>query len=197
MSRARPILLLLVIALLVIPGTAAPAQANWAGATGDTGCGDLNKADNRDHTYYESSLSTVFNGPATYGLNYVDSVAYVSTTSASAPTSTTDQVIYDNAYTSYCNRPWWRPGSGGTIGNTRCVSDNSANECEKHEVRLSTSWGNSSSATLNKRRSLVIHETGHALGLSHRSVSGEVMQPSITSILTFTSHDIDHFASLG
>lgn len=198
MSRARPILLLLVIVLLVVPGTATPAQAsNWAGATGRTGCDDLNKADNREQTYYESSLSATFDGPATNALDYVDSVAYVSTTPVSSPTSTTDQVIYDNAYTSYCNFPWWRPGSGGAVGQARCVSVNSGNECEKHEVRLSTTWGNSSYATLNKRRSVVIHETGHALGLSHRPLRGEVMQPAVTPILAFSSHDIDHFSGLG
>lgn len=152
-------------------------------------------ADNEDHVFYYSSLSADMVGATTWNrLNNLDPTA-INTSTTTTVTATTDVVVYDTDYATYCGYAW--DGSGGTlIGLVTCVSLNSASECEKHEMRYDTSWTASRSTTW--QRALACHESGHTLGLKHRdntaSDSGCLPDTQV-AITHYSNHDLAHIAN--
>lgn len=194
--RAWRLPVALMIALGVIAGSTTTASAtNWVGVTGRTGCGWGNQADNRTHTWYAGGLSSATLAAMQHTHSHINSSTILTAQRVFTATAATDQVIYDNPYTSWCGENWWKTGGvGGVAGYAQCVSTNAAHECEKHEVRISTTFINNKSAVYHKN--LLTHETGHALGLMHRSVTTDVMwrEPNLT--ITYSTHDKGHFSFL-
>lgn len=177
------------LALLILgePGMA----SNFSGANGRTGCGNgspVNMADNATHGFFYSNLKdttrTAQNATRTNVYNPTD----INTITVSTVTSTTDVVVYDNDYTTYCGYTW--DGSGGLYGLTTCVSLNSANECEKHEVRYDNSDLDPASAA--NREAMACHETGHTVGLLHRNTDTSCIANPFTGARVLSSHDRSH-----
>lgn len=187
-SVGRMALLASITAVGTVAAIATPAVAdNWYGASGYIGCQNGTMADNWEHTYYYSSLTSAMSAATTWSrTNNVDPTNMQSVL-LSTPTATTDVVVYDEDYTNFCGYTW--NGSGGTVvGLVSCVSLTTANTCEKHEMRFDTSFtGSTSQAT---QRVLACHETGHTIGLTHRS--GSCIATPLTSTNTYSGHDIGH-----
>lgn len=76
---------------------------------------------------------------------------------------------------------------------TQCSSTNAADQCEKHVVRISTTYMGAYGTT--RHRNLLLHETGHALGLLHCDVTSDVMyrQPNSTTVFPITTKAISDF----
>lgn len=183
----------LALLLVVASGVTAGWANNFSGANGATGCAPVNMADNGTHAFYYSSVTSSMVSATNWNrinnLNPTD----VNTSVATTITSTTDVVVYDSNYTTYCGFSWH--GSGGSmIGLVTCVSLNSASECEKHEMRYDTSWTTGRSQAY--LRALACHESGHTLGLEHRanSTSSDVgcMPSPLPTITQYTDHDVAH-----
>lgn len=160
-----------VLALLAWP----TAKANhFYGATGNTGCGAPNMADNATHSfYYDASLPTYMRDK----MNEIRTESYnptdINTVTSTDPNSQTDVVVYQQNYTNFCGVAW--DGSGGsTTALTSCVSL-SGSACQKFEVRFDSSY--TGGATAAQRKFLTCHETGHTLGLGHRLPSSSCMIP--------------------
>ena len=114
--------------------TAGPAAA-YAAATGQTGCNapNGNNAENFDHTYYYSALTTADGAATTWArLNDIDPTA-MNTSLLGSVDAATDVVVYDEAYTNYCGFSWYP--NPGLYALTTCVSLTTASTCEKHELR--------------------------------------------------------------
>lgn len=179
------------VALFVLLGPqVGPARAdNFAGPTSATGCTMLNMADNYEHTYYYSGLTSAVSAALDWTrTNNLDPTEMTSVT-VSSVTAATDVVAYDADYTTYCGYTW--NGSGGsTIGLVTCVSL-SGSTCEKHELRFDTSY--TSGATVTNRRSLACHENGHTVGLAHRASSDSCMPATLNGVTQYSpSHDVPH-----
>lgn len=165
--------------------------SNWAGASGQTGCTSLNSADNKTHTIYYSSLDSSQATEVDDFRNYLRNNTAVTDQTVSVPDSTTDAVLYDEDYTTYCGYGW--DGTFGILGLTTCVSINTAYECEKHEVRFDTSDYSALGST--GREHNACHELGHSLGLTHSGESSSCMMPGQYSVTTYTNHDKAHLSN--
>ena len=148
------------------PGLPPPS---FSGATGKDDCSNVNRADNRTHTFFYSGLTTAMRDQTDWARTQVYDPTDVNT-SLDARTSTTDVVVFDANYTDYCGATWHNPTTGeGVVGQGRCVSLTGAGSCEQFELRYDTSF--TDTTTVANRRGLACHEMGHTLGLMHRSSS--------------------------
>ena len=176
----------------------APASANWAGKSGQTGCDDLNQADNKSHSIYRAELEANIQAAVNWqASNILTNSTLVTPSFASSLTSTTDVVVRDRYYDDYCGYNWWTAANGGVIGAAECDSLTAGDpDCEQHTLRISNVWGDQTSTA--QRRDVVSHEMGHTLGLSHRIDPDEasVMGPSAPYTTAFyTNHDLRHLAN--
>lgn len=179
-------------AALVVAPAAPPAGAgNFTGANGRTGCSGgspVNMADNRDHYFWYEDVTSAVSSAVNYTRTNVYNPTDVNTHNASGNTATTDVVVRDQDYSTYCGYSW-HPG-GGLWGLTTCDSTNSAGECEKHTVRYDISYFNVAGTT--DERGLACHETGHTLGLTHRDTDSRCMKTYGPYPTTLADHDINH-----
>jgi hypothetical protein len=199
LRRALVALGVLAIALFAAP---VPAQAsNWAGATGLTGCGALNKTENSATAVSFPSVSSAVRTAATSANTYITSASDVAM-------STTTSTVYDDirvfdayylqlcglptAYGNYTANGVW----AGVIGMANCMAAHSSSSsfypaCDRHYVYIDQSVNEELTAA--KRKYLLVHEFGHALGLKHRTTTASVMYEDPTvSAATYDSHDIGH-----
>jgi len=179
-----------VLLMLVGMGAWSTAEAgHFYGATGQTGCGAPNMADNATHSfYYDASLPTYMRDK----MNEIRTESYnptdINTVTSTDPNSETDVIAYQQNYTNFCGVTWH--GSGGsTVGLTNCVSL-SGSACQKFEVRFDSSY--TGGGTAGQRKNLTCHETGHTLGLGHRLPSSSCMIAITSSTETsIDQHDRD------
>jgi hypothetical protein len=140
-----------------------PAAANQiVGATGDTGCNDLNIHDPSDPVigYQRSGLSAANHSQVEWiMLNRV-----LPTDLEVGAASSGDFIYYNSNYTTFCGKNWWSPGSSGVVGFAKCDALVGA-ACDTHKVYLHLGYTN----TLDTagRRKLICHETGHSIGITH------------------------------
>ena len=180
------------------------AGANWAPLNSAlANCaaglpGSVNPGDNKSLVYFRSDLTANNSSAVASHMSYINSLTAtygVSASEAGSISSTTDEVVFDQAYTTYCGRSWTLDGNTGTFGLTSCLSHNSVGECEKNEVRLTTRIG-SLTDTAVERQKLACHETGHALGLLHRDTNPqEGCMPTSTDTMVearYSDHDKNH-----
>lgn len=101
---------------------------------------------------------------------------------------------YDQDYVSFCYIPWHGPTtSGGYIGLAVCVSLVGNGACEKHEVRIDTSFENTTDQ--NGVNVVGCHEVGHAVGLAHRgsgTTENGCMATPWPHAGELTNHDVTH-----
>ena len=197
--RRGPWAALMIAALFAatLAAVSAPAAANWSGASGNTGCsGGVNMTDNKDLYYYRSSLTSYMYSAVAHALNNeVAPTDIVVKPEESSAGSGTDIVYYDADFSTWCGKDWHPddPSDAGTAyvwGNSSCETL-SGSKCDRNDIRFDTSyWG---SASTNARRKVACHETGHALGLTHRS--GSCMVTGSTWNTFFSSHDENHLDS--
>lgn len=175
---------------------APPAIAgNFTGANGRTGCSNgspVNMADNRDHYFWYENVTSAVSSAVNYTRTNVYNPTVINTHNDSSNKSTTDVVVRDEDYSTYCGYSWH--GSGGSLwGLTTCDSTNSASECEKHTVRYDLSYFNAAGTT--DERGLACHETGHTLGLTHRDTDSRCMKTFGPYPTTLAGHDVNHLTN--
>ena len=173
-------------------GIPKPASANWYGATNNTGCASPNKADNQTHTIYYSDLESGMSSALDWYRGYLDDNTAVTPQLVGSPTSTTDAVVYDFDYTTYCGLTW-DANPGNVAGLTTCVSTNGSSECEKHEVRFDSGEYWAWSGT--QMQGLACHEMGHSLGLDHSGEGSSCMLDGQLDNTGYTDHDKAHLAN--
>jgi len=178
--------------LLMVASVAAlalPAGANWTGTTYDYGtCSSMNRGDSSPHSFYYSKLSSPVKNAADatrQRLSYTD----LATKSHSTQYATTDVVIIDKYYVSYCDVDWF-DGVSGATGHERCNALTSTGKCETADVRISMYFVDL--LPTSYEHSLLCHEIGHSIGLTHTSDTTSCLKPSTYSSVTYSTHDIGH-----
>jgi hypothetical protein len=158
----RLFLLAIGIVMALTLSTASASAGNSEGATGLTGCNDLNimEASNSTFSYFRSALETaMFNAVAWNNTNNVNPTDLVVVAHTSNTTST-DGVFFDGDYSAFCGKTWHPAGS--TIGMAKCNNLVSGlQHCDRHYAYFDTSAVNSTSFDLVRERRLACHETGH------------------------------------
>jgi len=167
----------LVIGLVAVSvGAAGLAACDFGGASGADGLGCNPKntiaADSADHHVFRDALVSATTNALNFAQGEINTTDVTVTFSASL-TSKTDVHMEDAAYTNYCGFQWVSASAGGLAGLATCISLNTANECEQHEVRVSRLV--SESFTTIQVRNMVTHEMGHSLGLGHQGDENDLM----------------------
>lgn len=185
-----------VLALLGIAGVAlvnspAAQAGHFFGATYGTGCVNGNRADNNTHSFYYTDgvgthMRAALNASRSQNYDPTD----VNTVTSTDPNSSTDVVVYQLDYSDFCGFDWHPSARGaGTAAAEQCVSIVASNgRCQKAEMRFDTSflqvygW---------LRPNLACHETGHTLGLAHRTGTPASCIWSGSTYETIDQHDRD------
>lgn len=142
--------------------------------------------DNGSLGFWYVSLTTAVKNAQEYARTQVYHPTDVNTFMDSALVSTTDVIVRNQDYTTYCGYSW-HPGS--IWGLTTCNSL-SGSRCQSHTVRYDISYFNA--ASTSSEQGLACHETGHTLGLTHRDTDSRCMQRYGPYPNTLASHDIWH-----
>ena len=191
-ARGFRFLAALFVAAALVMTNAVAAQANWSGATGLTGCGSgspVNMADGGTHYFNYVSLNSAVQSAVAWSRTYNYDPTDVNTGYDSTIDSTTDVIVRNQDYTTYCGFDWHSPTSGGTIGLATCDSL-SGLRCEQHTVRFDLSYFNAASQP--NERGVACHEIGHTLGLTHRDADNGCMKTSAPQNTYLTDHDEAH-----
>jgi hypothetical protein len=181
-----------VLTLLVSIGVAPlSAQAtNWVGWTGNYGCSLASGLNATWSTNYSARLNSLLPQVAsatTWGLNNVISPTDMNVTITTSTTVVPSVNYYDADYSTQCGYSF-HPATN-VVGLTICNSLTSSARCRTHSIYMDNSFTNITDDYT--RRCIAIHETGHSLGLAHRS--GEVMQGTIPlPTSSFSSHSLAH-----
>lgn len=145
-------------------------------------------ADNRTHTIYYESLEPAMVAAMDAQRGYMDNYLVVKSQKVTTLDSITDVRAYDYNVSTACGLNWH--GSGGTAtALARCISSNSAGECERHDLLMDTS---SYGIHPDFARHLTCHEIGHTIGLMHAE-NGGCMTQGGTFPVSYSSHDKGHF----
>lgn len=167
---------LAVVLSMLTAGIAVGAEPSWAGMAGTSGAtancggspptpGDPIATDNYEHTVFrDGGLTALMNNASTDRLNNQFNPLDIDVIYLGSVSSTTDLVLYDQDYSTYCGLTWGT-GTGQIAGLSSCVSRNNVGECEKNEVRYDE--GQTNAYNDFQRRSLACHEIGHSIGLVH------------------------------
>ena len=172
---------------------AGPATAsNWAGGpTGDTGCDMPNVADSANHGYYYSSISSGNTSALNWARTNVVDPTDVNTFNDSL-TSTTDVVVYNGNYNGTCGYSWYTSSNtSGIVGMVECESTTGSDKCESWTMRLQKPF--TDVVASDWRQALAVHESGHTLGLLHRTSGATVMRTGYPKPSRyFDTHDANH-----
>ena len=168
----------------------APASANWSGVTGveDNCSGQNNQADNELHTFAYVNVQSSMSQQLVNLRSQIDAAETVVSTLSVPLTDTTDAVVYDENYTTYCGFQWDGPVEE-TWGITQCKFLNGANACDRHETRFDT---DNYLAGPTFRLHVACHEIGHSFGLLHRNdkCMTNTAAPTVTQ---YSAHDKAHW----
>lgn len=193
------------VAVVAAPAAAASiVQPTFSGATGTTGC-TVNQADNASNSWFPYNLESPASAGVTWTTTYIESATKIDEVKQSSSDSNTDMIYNDGDYAHLSGPPcvsnsqWYGSPNGTVIGYTACWSTTSWGGCQQHRIYLDTAWMNDNSTAY--QRTLVLHESGHGLGLIHprnctnlpcsdTNISGEVMSASLAQANTaFTTID--------
>ncbi|WP_454131073.1 hypothetical protein [Microbacterium lacticum] len=176
-----------VLAGALLGGGSAEAS-NWSGATSYTGCHQLNKADSAAHGYYYSSLNSANTAAMNWArVNAIDPTDV--NTYNDAHNAQTDVVVFDGNFANYCGLSWY-PNASGIVGLATCVSLSGAS-CEQHQIYLQEPW--TTTVPTDYLQALASHESGHTLGLAHRSSGSTSMRVGYPKASRYyDGHDWDH-----
>lgn len=165
---------------------------NFSGASGTTGCNPTvnNMADNNYHTFYYSSLASTTREAQDQARALHYDPTDIDTVVLGSATSTTDVVVYDLNYTSYCNLNWDGGPGNNFFALVTCASKNSTSACEKHELRYDNS--DIDFLPYEERVGLACHETGHTVGLEHRDAETGCLETAAPYPNFLTWHDFYH-----
>lgn len=166
-------------ASLVVFAPSTPAEAIFSGSNGKTGCSAVNMGHSTYPHLYYSSLSTKMDSAQDWVRSNVINATHLTSSLDSTELSTTDIVLSDDKYTSYCGFDWYDELNGGTLGVTTCDDTYSSGDCRQHHIRYSTTY--TEGATTAQRRGLACHESGHAFGLMHTTSSSSCMKYGVSS----------------
>ena len=175
--RPSHALLALVTLVLILMGLSA---CDIRGAVGEKGLGckpqSMIAADDSTQSFYADSLETETQSALTYARTQIDTT-HVDTSQSGTLTSSTDVRVLDGAYTNYCGYIWWTgPSASPRVGGlTTCEALNAQGECDQHYVRVSATFVTYPGVPTSSIRHLVLHESGHSLGLVHVSDSSDLM----------------------
>lgn len=203
--RFWTVLAAILTVVVLVPVRSVNVEAtNWYGATGISnpdGCAGPNMTDNLTLTYRRYQLTSKYNDEVNWAMNFsVDPTAVGSITELQSADTHTDIVYHDSNYGSYCGFDWWPGGSSAIAGLTECRYESATGTCDRADVHLSTNWANdvNDPPNIDFRRVLVCQETGHALGLDHRSGSGSCMPATFfeNTPRVYSDHDKGHIACL-
>jgi hypothetical protein len=161
-------------ALVSFSPASQPAEAGWVGASGAAGCNGVNMASSASISFYYLNLSSVMTSAQDYVRSNAIDPTDLASSSAGSLTSTTDIIVRDLDYATYCGYDWFTSSSGGVTGLSTCDAL-TGSKCKQHSIRYSTNYVNIASTT--QRRGLACHETGHSIGLSHASSDASCMKP--------------------
>ncbi|KRE60147.1 matrixin family metalloprotease [Nostocoides sp. Soil756] len=180
----------LLVAVGLVMTNAVAAHANFSGANGKTGCSGgspVNMADGGTHNFNYVSLNSAVQSAVAWSRTYNYDSTDVNTGYDSTLDPTTDVIVRNQDYTTYCGFSW-HPGS--TVGLTTCDSLSGGFKCESHTVRFDISYFNA--ANQSQERGLACHEIGHSLGLTHRDAETGCMETYLTYPTYLTDHDEAH-----
>lgn len=179
------------------PGPSAfAAQSGWSGATGEHGTGcKVNEADNSSNSWFGYYLQSQTTSALHWTVTYIANETKVVEIGVSTHDSNTDVIYNDGDYANQSGAPcvgsnnWWP--NGGTFGYTACWSLTSWNGCQQHRIYVDTAWEYDSSNTPGWDQALMLHESGHGLGLTHPSspVAGEVMSYPQSEVDYYSNND--------
>lgn len=183
-----PVVLLVAAVALLVPVTPAGAT-NFTGATGVAGGCYQNMADNRDHYFWYTAVTSTTSASVNWSrVNNYDPTD-VNTFSEDVLTSQTDVNVEDADYEGVsCGKTWIASSTGsGLVGLTLCKSL-SGSKCQAFGVYFDNDF--MGPATTAGERSIACHELGHSLGLMHLG-SGCMMENDRSSS-ALTDHDRNH-----
>lgn len=174
---------------LMLASWPAAQAGHFSGATGGTGCSSPNMADNNTHSFFYTAAFPTYMRDA---VNAARAESYdptdINTVTSTNVNSGTDVVTYQQDYSSWCGARW-HP-TGGAVGHTQCVSLVISNgRCQKAELRSDESFVAGTSVA--RRKWLACHETGHSLGLNHRTAASDSCMWPEDDVPHIDQHDRD------
>jgi hypothetical protein len=177
-----------------IASAADATPTGFSGASGQSrpGC-EVNMADNSANSWFGYYLEPQTKSALSWGLSYIENETNIDEVAVSTRTDLTDAIYNDGDYSTLSGPPcvrndWWPRGH--IIGATVCWSLTSSRRCEQHRIYVSTAWEYEPTKTAGWDRALLLHESGHGLGLTHSSQSStEVMSPLVPEVDSYSAHD--------
>lgn len=189
MERSKNLVVLFVIFASQLVGAPPAAANNFYGATGDSPCGG-NMQDSGVMTWYRQDLEYSHGATSDAIINAVVPTDVVVAAESSSHGAGVDVVYQDFNYTGSICGITWHP-AGTLVGYTSCVTLSGA-KCDHFHVLYDTSY--TSGLTVQQKRNLACHETGHSLGLSHPDADEQRNDSCMYDVTekTYSDHDLDH-----
>jgi hypothetical protein len=194
----RTKIIVIAVSAVSAPSVVLPPVAhanNFAGATGQSGCGKYNMQDNSTMTYHRTGGLSVgmYNAVAHAINNHVSPTDVNPATEEATPNSNTDVVFSEANYVgSWCGGTWHdTPATDDFVAYAYC-SSLSGSKCQRFDVYFDQSYDVLLSTS--GRRTLACHEIGHTLGLYHPSTANGGTSDSCVANGSegYSSHDIKH-----
>ncbi|MER5424772.1 matrixin family metalloprotease [Streptosporangium roseum] len=174
-----------------------PASANTFGWSYLHPSGCCTQADNRNHYYNYSSLTSYMKVAGNYAMIRLDSQTDMATHYDSSPDSKTDVEMFDQYYDDYWGLDWNGSNTGKNIyAHAKCVRVISPGlingwwKCDQYEIRFDLA--DMSGFSENERKHTACHEVGHSVGLGHSSESTSCLKPGRHTVRSYSSHDVAH-----
>ncbi|SHG18648.1 hypothetical protein SAMN05443575_1614 [Jatrophihabitans endophyticus] len=152
-------------------------------------------ADNGVNTWFGYYLDNQTKSALAWTVKYIENETVIDEKGTDTHDGNTDVIYNDGHYATQDGPPCvgnnkWYP-NGGVIGYTVCWSL-SGQACQQHRIYIDLEWEYDSAQTAGWDQALMLHESGHGLGLTHSSqISNEVMSPQIVKIDYYSQHDKD------